>query len=68
MTAQTKTATTTQNISLWQKLLGSVSAFGQAMDYDPNEYTYAAIERLSHEDEQLETRVSELENTGVHRE
>lgn len=62
MTAQTESATTTQNNSLWQKLLGSVSAFGQAMDYDPHELSYAAIKHLSQEVEQLKTRVSELEN------
>lgn len=61
MTAQTKTASTTQNISIWQKLLGSVSAFEQAMDYDPNEYAYAVIKHISQEVEQLKTRVLELE-------
>jgi len=61
MTGQIETPTPEQNPSRWQKLMAWLTAFEQAMAYDPREYTDEPIRRLRAEVAQLETRVIELE-------
>ncbi len=54
MTAQIETAITEQNPSLWQKLLAWLTAFEEAMDYDPQE---ASIKHLRAEIDRLNARL-----------
>ena len=61
MTGQIESAITEQNPSRWQKLLAWLTAFEQAMDYDPQEHTDATIRQLGEEVARLEARVIELE-------
>lgn len=61
MTGQIESAIAEQNPSRWQKLLAWLTAFEQAMAYDPQEYTDAAIRQLREEVARLEARVIELE-------
>ena len=61
MTGQIETPIAEQNPSRWQKLMGWITAFEQAMAYDPQDYTDSTIRRLRAEVAQLETRVIELE-------
>ena len=61
MTRQTKTAVAEQNSSRWQKLQAWLTAFEQAMNYDPQENTDATIRHFREKVAQLETRVIELE-------
>ena len=43
MTGQIESAIAEQNPSRWQKLLAWLTAFEQAMAYDPQEHTDATI-------------------------
>ena len=61
MTAQIETANAMENPSRWQKLLAWLAAFGQAMDYDPQEYANASIKHLRTEVERLNARLDEAE-------
>ncbi len=61
MTRQIETAVAEQNPSRWQKLQAWLTAFEQAMNYDPQEHTDATIRHFREEVAQLETRVIELE-------
>lgn len=61
MTGQIESAIAEQNPSRWQKLLAWLTAFEQAMAYDPQEHTDATIRQLREEVARLETRVIELE-------
>ena len=61
MTGQIESAITEQSTSRWQKLLAWLTAFEQAMTYDPQEHTDAALRQLREEVARLETRVIELE-------
>ena len=61
MTGQIESAIAEQNPSRWQKLLAWLTAFEQAMAYDPQEHTDATIRELREEVARLETRVIELE-------
>ena len=60
MTVQNETAFAEQNPSRWQKMLGRLAIFEQAMTYSPHEYTDAIVSQLWHKIEKLETRVNEL--------
>lgn len=61
MTGQIESAIAEQNPLRWQKLLAWLTAFEQAMAYDPQEHTDAAIRQLRDEVARLEARVIELE-------
>ncbi len=61
MTGQIETPIAEQNPSRWQKLLARLTAFEQAMNYDPRAHTDATIRHLRQEVARLETRVAELE-------
>lgn len=61
MTGQIESAIAEQKPSRWQKLLAWLTAFEQAMAYDPQEHTDAAIRQLREEVARLEARVIELE-------
>ena len=61
MTGQIESAIAEQNPSRWQKLLAWLTAFEQAMAYDPQEHTDAAIRQLREEVARLEARVIEPE-------
>ena len=61
MTGQIESAIAEQIPSRWQKLLAWLTAFEQAMAYDPQEHTDATIRQLREEVARLETRVIELE-------
>ncbi len=61
MTGQIDTAIAEQSPSRWQKLLAWLTAFEQAMTYDPQEHTNVTIRQLREEVARLETRVIELE-------
>jgi uncharacterized protein YceH (UPF0502 family) len=61
MTGQIESAIEEQIPSRWQKLLAWLTAFEQAMAYDPQEHTDATIRQLREEVARLETRVIELE-------
>ena len=61
MTGQIESAIAEQNPSRWQKLLAWLTAFEQAMAYDPQEHTDATIRQFREEVARLEARVIELE-------
>jgi hypothetical protein len=61
MCGQIKTVIAQENPSRWQKLLAWLTAFEQAMAYDPQEHVDATIRQLREEAARLETRVIELE-------
>ena len=61
MTGQIESGIAEQSTSRWQKLLAWLTAFEQAMTYDPQEHTNATIGQLRAEVARLETRVIELE-------
>ncbi len=61
MTGQIESAIAEQSTSRWQKLLAWLTAFEQAMNYDPQENTNAALRQLREEVARLETRMIELE-------
>ncbi len=64
MTAQIETANTQQDPTVWQKLAAWLSAFEQALDYDPQEYANARIERLGAEVQKLKARLEEIESSN----
>ena len=61
MTREIETAVAKQISSRWQKLQAWLTAFEQAMTYDPQEHSDATIRHFRDEVAQLETRVIELE-------
>ena len=61
MTAQIETAITEQNPSRWQKLLAWLTAFEEAMDYDPRE---ASIKHLRAEVDRLNARLDAARGRG----
>ncbi len=61
MCGQIKTVIAEQNPSRLQKLLAWLTAFEQAMAYDPQEHTDATIRQLREEVARLETRLIDLE-------
>ncbi len=61
MTGQIESAIAEQSTSRWQKLLAWLTAFEQAMNYDPQEHTNATLRQLREEVARLETRMIELE-------
>ncbi len=61
MIIQNETAFAEQNPSRWQKMLGRLAIFEQAMTYNPHEHTDANVSHLWRKVGILETRVNELE-------
>lgn len=61
MTTQIETAITAQTPSRWQRLLAWLTAFEEAMDYDPQQEASASIKRLNAEVERLSARLDEAE-------
>lgn len=61
VTARIETAIAEQAHSPWQKLLAWLTAFEQAMDYDPQEYADAGIKHLRTEVGRLNARLDEFE-------
>ena len=61
MTGQIESAIAEQSTWRWQKLLTWLTAFEQAMNYDPQEHTNATLRQLREEVARLETRMIELE-------
>ena len=45
----------------WHSLAASISAFGRALDYDPEEHTYATLNKLNRYVTELEKRLAALE-------
>ena len=64
MTAQIKPATAKKGPTGWRKLVAGFEAFGEALDYDPQEYTNARIERLGAEVQKLKARLEEIESSN----
>ncbi len=64
MTAQIETANTEQDPTVWQKLAAWLSAFEQALDYDPQEYANARIEYLEAEVQKLTARLDDAEDSN----
>ena len=50
-----------QTSGRWQSLLASLAAFGRALDYDAEDYTYAALNKLNRRVAELESRLAALE-------
>ena len=64
MTEQTGFAIETQNPTRWQKVVAWLSAFEEAMNYDPQANTDATIGKLRQGVARLESRVIELERSN----
>ena len=63
MTEQKKSAIVEQNPTRWQKLLAWLTAFDQAMNYDPQANTDTTIRQLREGVARLETKVIALEGS-----
>ncbi len=63
MTEQKKFAIVEQNLTRWQKLLAWLTAFDQAMNYDPQANTDTTIRQLREGVARLETKVIALEGS-----
>ena len=63
MTEQKKFAIVEQNPTRWQKLLAWLTAFDQAMNYDPQANTDTTIRQLREGVARLETKVIALEGS-----
>ncbi len=63
MTEQKKFALVEQNLTRWQKLLAWLTAFDQAMNYDPQANTDTTIRQLREGVARLETKVIALEGS-----
>ena len=63
MTEQKKSAIVEQNPTRWQKLLAWLTAFDQAMNYDPQSNTDTTIRQLREGVARLETKVLALEGS-----
>ncbi len=63
MTEQEKFAIVEQNLTRWQKLLAWLTAFDQAMNYDPQANTDTTIRQLREGVARLETKVIALEGS-----
>ena len=61
MATQIETTITAQDPSRWQKILAWLTAFEEAMDYDPQE---ASIKHLRAKVDQLNARLDEAEGRG----
>ncbi len=66
MTKQIKTAIVEQNPTRWQKLLAWLTAFDQAMNYDPQANNDTTIRHLKEGVARLETKVTALEGSDQH--
>ncbi len=63
MIEQKKSAIVEQNPTRWQKLLAWLTAFDQAMNYDPQANTDTTIRQLREGVARLETKVIALEGS-----
>ena len=63
MIEQKKSAIVEQNPTRWQKLLAWLTAFDQAMNYDPQANTDTTIRQLREGVARLETKVLALEGS-----
>ncbi len=63
MTEQKKFASVEQNPTRWQKRLAWLTAFDQAMNYDPQANTDTTIRQLREGVARLETKVIALEGS-----
>lgn len=64
MTIETQTANSIETPSLWQRTLARLSAFEEAMDYDPQQEANASIRRLKTEVAELTARLDEVEGSA----
>ena len=62
MTVHAETANERRKSTPWQTLRKSLTAIYEGMNYDPHEYANEMVRHLFQEVEQLQTRVSELED------
>lgn len=63
MTIQTITQSDSPKTSLLRKFTAWLAAFGEAMDYRPEDYASDQIRQLKSEIEALKSRLNELERT-----
>ena len=61
MAAEIEIANTEQGRTVWQKLAAWLTAFEQALDYDPQEYANARIAYLGAEIRKLTARLEAVE-------
>ncbi len=61
MTEQIEVAIEEQSPTRWRKFVARLTAFDEALNYDPQAYTYSALRSLNEGVVRLEARVVELE-------